>query len=143
MLIFLSTILSINTTLEVDLLGQCCSESLGSKQFSGTGGQADTAIGAQMAKGGKCFITLYSTANVKTGNGDERKEISRIVPTLKPGATVSLQRNDVQYLVTEYGVVNLRGLSISDRAKAIISIAHPSYREELTEAAKKLGYIKG
>ena len=134
---------SINTTLEVDLLGQCCSESLGSKQFSGTGGQADTAIGAQMAKGGKCFIALYSTANVKTGNGDERKEISRIVPTLKPGATVSLQRNDVQYLVTEYGVVNLRGLSISDRAKAIISIAHPSYREELTEAAKKLGYIKG
>ncbi len=133
---------SINTTLEVDLTGQCCSESLGTKQYSGTGGQADTAIGAQMSKGGRAFIALYSTANVRTGNGDERKEISRIVPTLKPGATVSLSRNDVQYLVTEYGVVNLRGLSIADRAKAIISIAHPKFREELTAKAKELGYIK-
>ncbi len=133
---------SINTTLEVDLTGQCCSESLGSKQYSGTGGQADTAIGAQMSKGSRAFIALYSTANVRTGNGDERKEISRIVPTLKPGATVSLSRNDVQYLVSEYGVVNLRGLSISDRAKAIISIAHPKFRDELTAKAKELGLIK-
>lgn len=133
---------SINTTLEVDLFGQCCSESLATKQYSGTGGQADTAIGAQMSKGGRAFIALYSTANVRTGNGDERKEISRIVPTLKPGATVSLSRNDVQYLVTEYGVVNLRGLSIADRAKAIISIAHPKFREELTQKAKELGLIK-
>ncbi len=134
---------SINTTLEVDLSGQCCSESLGTRQYSGTGGQADTAIGAQMSKGGRAFIALYSTANVRTGNGDERKEISRIVPTLKPGATVSLSRNDVQYLVTEYGVVNLRGKSISERAKAIISIAHPKFREELTAKAKELGLIKG
>ena len=133
---------SINTTLEVDLLGQCCSESLGSKQYSGTGGQMDTAIGAQMAKGGRSFIALYSTANVRTGNGDERVEISRIVPQLKPGATVSLSRNDLHYLVTEYGVVNLRGLSIADRAKAIISIAHPKFRDELTQKAKELGYIK-
>lgn len=133
---------SINTTLEVDLTGQCCSESLGSKQYSGTGGQSDTAIGAQMSKGGRAFIALYSTANVRTGNGDERKEISRIVPQLKPGATVSLSRNDLQYLVTEYGVVNLRGLSIADRAKAIISIAHPKFRDELTAKAKELGLIK-
>jgi acyl-CoA hydrolase len=133
---------SINTTLEVDLTGQCCSESIGTMQFSGTGGQADTAIGAQMAKGGKSFIALYSTANVRTGNGNERKVISTIVPTLKQGATVSLSRNDVQYLVTEYGSVNLRGMGISDRAKAIISIAHPSFRKELTFEAKKFGFIK-
>ncbi len=133
---------SINTTLEVDLTGQCCSESLGSKQYSGTGGQMDTAIGAQMAKGGRAFIALYSTANVRTGNGDERVEISRIVPQLKPGATVSLSRNDLHYLVTEYGVVCLRGLSIADRAKAIISIAHPKYRDELTQKARELGLIQ-
>lgn len=133
---------SINTTLEVDLTGQCCSESLGSKQYSGTGGQMDTAIGAQMSKGGRAFIALYSTANVRTGNGDERVEISRIVPQLKPGATVSLSRNDLHYLVTEYGVVNLRGLSVADRAKAIISIAHPKFRDELTQKAKELGLIK-
>ena len=134
---------SINTTLEVDLTGQCCSESIGQKQYSGTGGQADTAIGAQMSKGGRAFIALYSTANIRTGNGDERKEISRIVPQLKPGATVSLMRNDLHYLVTEYGVVNLRGLSVADRAKAIISIAHPKFRDELTAKAKELGLIKG
>lgn len=133
---------SINTTLEVDLTGQCCSESLGSKQYSGTGGQMDTAIGAQMSKGGRAFIALYSTANVRTGNGDERVEISRIVPQLKPGATVSLSRNDLQYLVSEYGVVNLRGLGVADRAKAIISIAHPKFRDELTQKAKALGLIK-
>lgn len=133
---------SINTTLEVDLTGQCCSESLGSKQYSGTGGQMDTAIGAQMSKGGRAFIALYSTANVRTGNGDERVEISRIVPQLKPGATVSLSRNDLQYLVSEYGVVNLRGLGVADRAKAIISIAHPKFRDELTQKAKELGLIK-
>jgi len=133
---------SINTTLEVDLTGQCCSESIGSVQYSGTGGQADTAIGAQMAKNGRSFIALYSTANVRTGNGDERKEISKIVPQLKPGATVSLSRNDIMYLVTEYGVAYLRGKSISDRAKAIISIAHPKFRDELTAKAKELGLIK-
>ena len=133
---------SINTTLEVDLTGQCCSESLGSRQYSGTGGQMDTAIGAQMAKGGRAFIALYSTANVRTGNGNERVEISRIVPQLKPGATVSLSRNDLHYLVTEYGVVNLRGLSVAERARAIISIAHPKFRDELTQKAMELGLIK-
>ncbi|MCL2675785.1 MAG: 4-hydroxybutyrate--acetyl-CoA CoA transferase [Firmicutes bacterium] len=133
---------SINTTLEVDLTGQCCSESIGTKQFSGTGGQADTAIGAQMAKGGKSFIALYSTANVRTGQGGERTEISKIVPVLKPGATVSLSRNDLHYLATEYGIVNVRGLGISERAKAIISVSHPKFRDELMFEAKKLGFIK-
>ena len=124
------------------MTGQCCSESIGSRQFTGTGGQADTAIGTQMAKNGRSFIALYSTANVRTGNGDERKEISKIVPQLKPGATVSLSRNDLMYLATEYGVVYLRGLSIADRAKAIISVAHPKYREQLTAEAKRLGLFK-
>lgn len=132
---------SINTSIEVDLTGQCCSESFGSRQYSGTGGQADTAIGTQMSEGGKAFIALYSTTNAKQKDGT-RKEVSKIVPQLKPGATVSLSRNDLQYLVTEYGVVHLRGLSVSDRAKAIISIAAPQYRDELTYQAKELGLIK-
>ena len=132
---------SINTTLEVDLTGQACSESSGSRQFSGTGGQTDTTVGAQMSKGGKTFLALYSTANVKNPVTGEREEISKIVPQLKPGAAVSLCRNDMMYLVTEYGAVNLRGLTVEERAKAIISIAHPKYREWLTAEAKKLGLI--
>ncbi len=133
---------SINTTLEVDLTGQACSESIGSRQFSGTGGQTDTTMGAQMSKGGKSFLALYSTANVKDPATGERHEISKIVPQLKAGATVSLCRNDMMYLVTEYGVVNLRGLTVEERAHAIISIAHPKYREWLTAEAKKLGLIR-
>ncbi|MFR3347210.1 MAG: acetyl-CoA hydrolase/transferase C-terminal domain-containing protein [Christensenellales bacterium] len=108
--------ISINTTLEVDLTGQCCSESLGSVQFSGSGGQADTAIGAQKSKNGKSFIALYSTAMAKNPDGT-RTEVSKIVPQLKPGATVTLSRNDVQYVVTEYGVADLRGTSIRERRK--------------------------
>ncbi len=129
---------SINTSLEVDLTGQACSESIGSRIFSGTGGQSDTTIGAQMSKGGRSFLALYSTANVLNLETQKREEISKIVPQLKLGAAVTLNRNDMMYLVTEYGVVNLRGLSIADRAKAIISIAHPKYRDWLTSEAKKL-----
>ena len=132
---------SINTTLEVDLTGQACSEAIGSKQYSGTGGQTDTTVGAQTSKGGKSFLALYSTAMVKNPKTGEREEVSKIVPQLKPGAAVSLCRNDMMYLVTEYGAVNLRGLSVEQRAKAIISIAHPNYREYLTQEAKKLGLI--
>jgi len=133
---------SINTTLEVDLTGQACSEAIGSRQFSGTGGQADTTIGTQMSKGGRSFLALYSTARVLNKETGEREEISKIVPQLKPGATVSLQRNDAMYIVTEYGAVNLMGLSVSDRAKKLISIAHPKFREGLTLQAKALGLIK-
>ncbi len=132
---------SINTTLEVDLTGQACSEAIGSKQYSGTGGQTDTTVGAQTSKGGRSFLALYSTAMVKNPKTGEREEVSKIVPQLKPGAAVSLCRNDMMYLVTEYGAVNLRGLSIDQRARAIISIAHPNYREWLTAEAKKLGLI--
>jgi len=132
---------SINTSIEVDLTGQCCSESFGSKQFTGTGGQSDTAIGTQLAKGGRSFIALYSTANAKQTDGS-RLTVSKIVPQLKAGSAVSLHRNDTQYLATEYGVVNLKGLSISDRAKTIISIAHPDFRSGLLEDARRLGLIK-
>ncbi|MCL2204575.1 MAG: 4-hydroxybutyrate--acetyl-CoA CoA transferase [Defluviitaleaceae bacterium] len=129
---------SINTTIEIDLTGQCCSESIGPRQYSGTGGQVDTVTGAQKARNGRSFIALYSTAMVKTAEGGHKARISKIVPSLKLGATVSLQRNDVDYVVTEYGVVNLKGTSIKERAKRLISIAHPEYREELTAAAREL-----
>ena len=132
---------SINTTLEVDLTGQCCSESLGTLHFSGTGGQADTAIGAQMSKNGRSFIALYSTAMVKNPKTGEREEKSKIVCQLKSGAAVSLSRNDVQYLVTEYGVVNLEGTTIKERVKKIISIAHPKFREDLMKEAEEAGLI--
>ncbi len=132
---------SINTTIEIDLTGQCASESIGHKQFSGTGGQSDTAVGAQNSKGGMSFITLYSTANVKNPETGEREEISKIVPLLKPGAGVSLSRNDVDYVVTEYGCVNLRGTSIRERVELLISIAHPKFREELMVQAKKMELI--
>ncbi len=133
--------ISINTTLEVDLTGQCASESLGSRQFSGSGGQADTAIGAQMSKGGKSFIALYSTAMVKDPVTGERKEVSKIVPQLMAGAAVTLSRNDVDNVVTEYGVAELRGTSIRDRVERLIEIAHPKFREELREQAKFHGII--
>ncbi len=131
---------SINTTIEVDITGQCCSESIGGRLFSGTGGQADTARGAQLAKGGRSFIALYSTAMVKNKNG-EREEISKIVSCLKPGAGVSLQRNDADYIVTEYGIAHLKGASIKDRVEKLIAIAHPKYREQLRREAFEYGII--
>jgi len=133
--------ISINTTLEVDVTGQCCSESLGSMQFSGSGGQSDTVIGAQLSKGGKSFIALYSTAMVKNPATGEREEVSKIVCQLKPGATVSTSRNDLDYLVTEYGCVHLKGTTIAERVEKIISIAHPKFREALWEEAYRLGIV--
>ncbi|MBQ9730783.1 MAG: 4-hydroxybutyrate--acetyl-CoA CoA transferase [Bacilli bacterium] len=132
---------SINTTLEVDVTGQCCSESLGSVQFSGTGGQSDTAIGAQKSKNGRSFIALYSTAMVRNPETGIKEEVSKIVCQLKPGAAVSLSRNDLHYLVTEYGVVNLKGTTIRERVEKIISVAHPKFRDQLMEEAIKLGII--
>ncbi len=131
---------SINTSLEVDLVGQVCSESIGPVQFSGTGGQADTAIGAQLCPEGKSFITLYSTVNAKKQDGT-REEVSKIVPMLKQGAQVTLHRANVDYIVTEYGCVRLKGCSVKERAKRMISIAHPDFRDMLTEEAKKLNYL--
>ncbi len=132
---------SINSTMEIDLTGQCASESIGSTQFSGTGGQTDTAAGAQKSKNGRSFICLYSTAMVKNPQTGEREEISKIVPQLKPGAAVSLSRNEVDYVVTEYGVVRLRGTNIRERVELLISIAHPKFREELRRQAHELGLL--
>jgi acyl-CoA hydrolase len=132
---------SINATIEIDLTGQCASEAVGTRQISGTGGQADTAIGAQNAKNGRSFIALYSTATIKNKETGEIEEVSKIVPTLQPGAAVSLSRNDVDYVVTEYGIVRLRGTNIRERAKLLISIAHPKFRDELLKGAIEAGFI--
>ncbi len=132
---------SINTTLEVDLTGQCCSESIGHRQFSGTGGQADTAIGAQISKGGKSIIALYSTANVRVNGQQQRVRISKISPRLSHGAAVTLSRNDVDFVVTEYGVAELRGTSIKERVERLVSIAHPDFRDVLMTEAKELGLM--
>jgi acyl-CoA hydrolase len=127
---------SINTALEVDLFGQCASEAIGPVQFSGSGGQADTAIGAQRSKGGQSFICLYSTANVKTKDGG-RKVVSKIAPWLKEGSIVTLSRNDVDYIVTEFGIASLRGRSVKERAERLIAIAHPDFRDELKAHVRK------
>ncbi len=126
-------LVAINATLQVDLLGQCGSESLGALPYSGTGGQADFVRAANRSKGGKAFIVVPSTAKNDT--------ISRIVPTLNPGTHVTTSKNDVNYVVTEYGVAQLRGKSAKERARALIGIAHPDFRTELTEAAKKQGVL--
>lgn len=131
---------SINTSIEIDLTGQCCSESIGNMQISGTGGQSDTAVGAQNSKGGRSIIALYSTALIKNPETGEKEEISKIVPTLRVGSAVSLSRNDVDWVVTEYGAVNLRGSSIRERAELLISIAHPNFRETLRKSAEQLEY---
>jgi acyl-CoA hydrolase len=124
---------AINATLEVDFLGQCASESLGSNYWSSSGGQPDYARGAVMAEHGQAFIVLHSTA------GDEA--VSRIVPQLQPGAAVTTFKNIVDKVVTEYGVAELRGRSIADRTLRLIGVAHPKFREELTAEARALGYL--
>jgi acyl-CoA hydrolase len=124
--------ISINATTEVDFFGQCASETVGGKYYSSSGGQADFARGARFAKNGKGFICLHSTAREGT--------ISRIRPSLSPGSVVTTSKNDVDRIVTEYGVAELRGKSITQRTKALITIAHPKFREELTFEAKKHGF---
>ena len=126
-------LMAINATLQIDLLGQCGSESLGHVPYSGTGGQSDFVRAANRSKGGKAFIVLPSTAKDDT--------ISRIVPTLTPGTHVSTSKNDINYVVTEFGVAQLRGKSAKQRAQELISIAHPAFRAELTEAARKMGVL--
>ena len=128
---------SVNTTLQVDLSGQCASESIGTLQLSGTGGQTETASGARQAEGGKSIIALHSTANVKNAAGG-RERVSTIVPVQPAGMAISLMRADVDFVVTEYGVASLRGASVRDRAMELISIAHPDYRDQLMYDAKRL-----
>ncbi len=124
---------SINTALQVDVLGQVCSQSIGSQHFSGTGGQLDTHRGAQMSPGGRGIIALRSTAR----NGT----VSTIVPQLTPGAEVTVPSQDVDTIVTEFGVAELRGRCLKDRVTALINIAHPDFRPWLWEEVRRLGII--
>lgn len=124
---------SINSCIEVDLFGQVCSETLGYRIFSGVGGQVDYVRGAARSKGGKSIIAIQSTA--------KNDEISKIKPLLTKGSIVTTTRNEVDYIVTEYGVARLKGKSITQRAKALINIAHPNYREELIFDAKKMNIL--
>jgi acyl-CoA hydrolase len=128
-----NNMVSINSALEVDLTGQVCSDSIGYTIYSGIGGQVDFTRGAAWSKGGKPIIALPSTAK----NG----EISRIVPHLKEGAGVVTSRGDVHYMITEYGIAYLFGRCIRDRVEAMISIAHPKFREELELFAKNRKYL--
>ena len=121
---------SVNTALEIDLTGQICSETLQGKQYSGTGGAWDFAYGAFHAKNGRGIIALQSTA--KSGT------ISRIVPRLSPGSVVSIPRNIVDIVVTEYGIAHLRGKSVRQRVEELIAVAHPDFRAELRRQAQEL-----
>ena len=125
--------ISINAALEVDLWGQVCAESVGTKHMSGSGGQIDYVRGACQSRGGKSFIAFSSTAKGGT--------ISKIKPILTPGAVCTTSKNDVDYIVTEYGLAHLRGHSLAQRAKQLIAIAHPDFRDELTFEAKKRGIM--
>jgi acyl-CoA hydrolase len=117
---------SINSAIEIDLTGQICADSIGTYQFSGVGGQMDFMRGAVLSPGGKPIIAITSTT---------RKGLSKIVPTLRPGAGVTTTRAHVHYVVTEYGVVNLFGKSLKERARALIQLAHPDHREALDREA--------
>ena len=125
--------ISINAALEVDLFGQVCAESIGTKIMSGSGGQVDYVRGACQSKGGKSFIAFSSTAKGGT--------ISKIKPILTPGAVVTTSKNDVDYIVTEYGLAHLRGETLSSRVSQLIAIAHPDFRDELRFEAKKRGIL--
>src|ERR1700693_5693355 len=122
-------VVSINNTTQIDLQGQAASESDGDRHLSGTGGQLQFVRGAYASKGGKSFLCLASTYDKR---GERR---SRIVLNLTPGNIVTTPRSDVMYVVTEYGVVNLKGKSVAERATALISLAHPNFREDLDRQA--------
>ena len=123
--------ISINTAISVDLTGQACSESIGFRQFSGTGGQVDYVRGASYAKGGKSFLAISSPVETKTGLA------SRIVLDFPIGGTTTTLRSETQYVVTEYGCAKLWGEDLPTRAKRLIEIAHPDFRDRLTFEAKK------
>jgi acyl-CoA hydrolase len=124
-------VVAINSALEIDLSGQVCADSMGHKIFSGIGGQMDFIHGASLSQSGKPIIALPSTA----AGG----KVSRIVPTLKPGAGVVTTRGHVHWVVTEYGAVNLHGMTLRERGQALISVAHPDFRSEL---ARRLAEIR-
>ena len=125
--------IAINSALQVDLTGQVCADSIGTRLYSGVGGQVDFMRGAARSKGGLPIIALLSTAKGGT--------ISRIVPKLQEGAGVVTTRYDVHYVVTEFGIARLHGKTIRQRTRALIEVAHPDFRDELTHQAKELGYL--
>ncbi|ABO49849.1 acetyl-CoA hydrolase/transferase [Desulforamulus reducens MI-1] len=127
-----NNMVAINSVEEIDLLGQCASEPIGPKLYSGTGEQVDFARGAMNADNGKSIVVLHSTLKGRT----------KIVPVLESGSVVSLSKNDVDYVVTEYGFARLRGKTYRQRAESLIAIAHPDHRDGLTEAAKKFGLTR-
>lgn len=129
----LDNFMSINNAVDIDLYGQINAESAGTRQISGAGGQLDFVLGAYLSKGGKSFICMSSTFTKKDGTVE-----SRIKPTLDNGSIVTDTRANVHYFVTEYGIVNLKGLSSWQRAEAIISVAHPDFRDKLIADAEKL-----
>ncbi len=129
-------LVSVNATLEVDLTGQCCSESIGYKQYSAVGGQLDFIQGAWRSRGGQSFLTLYSTFTDKEGALH-----SRINPILTLGAVVTTPRSEVENIVTEYGIASIKGCDMRVRAKSLIAIAHPEFRDQLTFDAKKMHLI--
>ncbi len=124
---------AINSAIQIDLTGQVCADSIGTRLYSGVGGQLDFMRGAARSKGGLPIVGMLSTARGGT--------ISRIVPTLAEGSGVVTTRYDVHDIVTEFGVVHMYGKTIRQRAKALIEVAHPQFREELTAVAHKLGYL--
>lgn len=126
---------SVNSAVSIDLTGQVCAESFGSRQYSGSGGQVDYVRGAAASKGGMSFIAFTSLAHTSKG------PVSKIVPTLAPGSVVTTLRNDVHYVCTEYGCVDLRYCDIPTRATRLISIAHPDFRDELAFEARRLGLL--
>ncbi len=130
-----SRMVSLNTCLMVDLTGQVASESIGTRQYSGTGGQTDTAVGAVEAYDGlgKSIIACHSTARAG--------EVSTIVPVLPEGTAVTLHRSHLDHLVTEYGIARMRGRTVRERVRNLIAVSHPDFRAELTSQAQKLGYI--
>ncbi len=119
----------------MDLTGQVCADSIGPRLYSGVGGQVDFIYGASRSKGGKPIIGMPSSALVKG------RLMSKIVPMLKQGAGVVTTRNHVHYVVTEYGIADLYGKTIRQRARALIDIAHPQFREEMEKAAHELKYL--
>lgn len=130
----IDNIVSINSAMQVDLMGQVNAEMIGSRQFSGVGGQVDFVRGASRAKGGRAIIAMPST----TGHG----KISKIVPLLDEGAAVTTSRNDVDYVVTEFGIASLKGKTLRQRAKALINIAHPAFRESLIKVFEERFHCK-
>ncbi len=129
----LDNFMSINNAVDIDLYGQINAESAGTKQISGAGGQLDFVLGAYLSNGGKSFICMSSTFKKKDGTVE-----SRIKPTLDNGSIVTDTRANVHYFVTEYGIVNLKGLSAWQKTEAIISVAHPDFRDQLIKEAEKM-----